>query len=381
MLHFTDREFALRMARLESEISRRGLDGMLLFAPESQYWLTGYDSFGYCFFQCLIVGGSEPVLLTRSADLRQARLTSNIRDIRLWVDGEDVDPTASLWTILQTLELAGKRLGIETDTQGLTALYGQRLYTRLEGRIELIESSDLVSALRLIKSEAELVYVHKAAKLADDALDTALDLAGAGVDEAQILGAMQNIILSGGGDYPANEFIIGSSDHALLCRYNAGRRTLSRNDQLTLEWAGVYRHYHVALMRTLIIGEPGRCHDRLHEAALKALQHCEIELQPGQEMARVYDAHVTTLDQLGLGAHRLNACGYALGARFSPSWMERQMFYKNATTMIQPGMVFFLHMILMDSDTNTAMCLGRSYLITDNGNQSLSRHGLEMLRC
>jgi len=380
MRHFTDQEFSSRMARLEAEMSHRGLDGLLLFAPESQYWLTGYDSFGYCFFQCLVVGGPQPVLLTRSADLRQARLTSNIDDIRVWVDGEGIDPTLSLWDLLQTLGLTGQRLGIETDTQGLTALNGQRLFSQLENRVELIESSDLVSTLRLVKSDAELVYVRKAAELADDALDAAINLAGAGVDEAQILAAMQGTIFAGGGDYPANEFIIGSSDHALLCRYNAGRRKLSDNDQLTLEWAGVYRHYHAALMRTLIIGEATKQHHRLHDAAREALQNCEDQLQPGEPMSRVYTAHSTTLDSLGLGQHRLNACGYALGARFSPSWMERQMFYDNAATIIQPGMVFFLHMILMDSDTETAICLGRSYVINDHGNHSLSRHNLEMIR-
>ena len=55
---------------------------------------------------------------------------------------------------------------------------------------------------------------------------------------------------------PANEFIIGSGRDALLCRYKAGRRKLRKRDQLTLEWAGVYRHYHAAFMRTLIIGKP-----------------------------------------------------------------------------------------------------------------------------
>jgi Xaa-Pro dipeptidase len=61
MLHFTRAEFAARTARLEAAMSARGLDGLLLFAPESQYWLTGYDTFGYCFFQCLVlVGGTIP---------------------------------------------------------------------------------------------------------------------------------------------------------------------------------------------------------------------------------------------------------------------------------------------------------------------------------
>ncbi|MEM7615904.1 MAG: aminopeptidase P family N-terminal domain-containing protein, partial [Pseudomonadota bacterium] len=98
-----------------------GLDALLLFAPESQYWLTGYDTFGYCFFQCLIWDGERSVLLTRSPDLRQAQLTSNIEDIRIWKDGADVDPTRDLAALVAELGLSGKRLGVEWDTHGLTA--------------------------------------------------------------------------------------------------------------------------------------------------------------------------------------------------------------------------------------------------------------------
>ena len=43
-------------------------------------------------------------------------------------------------------------------------------------------------------------------------------------------------------------------------------------------------------------------------------------------------------------------------------------------------MVLFLHMILMDSDSGAAMCLGRSSLIGETGAEPLTRHGLEMLR-
>ncbi len=76
MLHFTAAEFDGRMARTRAEMERASLDALLLFAPESQYWLTGYDTFGFCFFQCLVISGGDPVLLTRSADLRQAGVGS-----------------------------------------------------------------------------------------------------------------------------------------------------------------------------------------------------------------------------------------------------------------------------------------------------------------
>ena len=376
MLHFTTAEFDDRMARTRAEMARRGLDALLLFAPESQYWLTGYDTFGFCFFQCLIVSDRDPVLLTRSADLRQAQLTSTIKDIRIWTDQAGADPTEDLVALLGQIGLAGRRIGWETGTQGLTHLHGARLAARLEG---LVDATDLMGVLRLVKSPAEIAYVRKAAELGDLAWDAAVARAHAGAGEGAILGAMHDAIFAGGGDYPANEFIIGSGENALLCRYQSGRRKLDANDQLTLEWAGTYRHYHAANMKTIVIGAPRPQHVAMQAAAEDALLACEAALRPGRPMADVYAAHARVLDGAGLGAHRLNACGYSLGPRFSPSWMEAQMFYDGAPTVMQPGMVFFLHMILMDSDSNTAMTLGRTSLVTETGAEGLSRMPLEMV--
>ncbi|MFQ5566044.1 MAG: M24 family metallopeptidase [Paracoccaceae bacterium] len=376
MLHFTGAEFDDRMARTRAEMERRGLDVLLLFAPESQYWLTGYDTFGYCFFQCLIVHDGDPVLLTRSADLRQAQLTSTIEDIRVWKDRAGADPTLDLAALLGEMGLAGKRIGWETGTQGLTHLNGARLAARLDG---LVDASDLMGVLRLVKSPAEIACVSKAAELSDLAWDAAVARAHAGADEGAILGAMHEAIFSGGGDYPGNEFIIGSGEMALLCRYQSGRRRLETNDQLTLEWAGTWRHYHAANMKTIVVGAPRPQHLAMQTAAEEALLACEAALRPGHPMADVYDAHARVLDEAGLGAHRLNACGYSLGPRFSPSWMEDQMFYQGAPTVMEPGMVFFLHMILMDSESGSAMTLGRTSLVTETGAEALGRMPLEMV--
>ncbi|MCY4259220.1 MAG: Xaa-Pro peptidase family protein [Rhodobacteraceae bacterium] len=379
MLHFTASEFHRRQAGLEAALAKRHLDGILLFAPESHYWLTGYDTFGFCFFQCLVIGGSEPVLLTRSADRHQARITSRIRDIRIWVDHETADPSRDLLEILTDLGLVGKRLGIETNTHGLTGMSCQRVYGHLEGTVHLVEASDLVPSLRLVKSDEEMVYVRKAAALADDALDAALECCVPGTDEGEILAAMQSVIFRGGGDYPGNEFIIGSGESAMLVRYAAGNRSLSANDQLNLEWAGVYRRYHVAMMRTVVIGTPQPGHKTMHTAATEALLACEEQLRPGICMEDVYATHCRILEHRNMGSMRLNACGYALGARFTPTWMEPQMFRAGAKTVIRPGMVFFLHMILLDSEQQIAMCPGRTSLVTDSGSECLSRHRLELL--
>ena len=48
------------------------------------------------------------------------------------------------------------------------------------------------------------------------------------------------------------------------------------------------------------------------------------------------------------------------------------MFYDGAPVEMGPGMVFFLHMILMDSESGCAMCLGRTSLVTMTGSEPLS---------
>jgi len=379
-LHFTIEELAGRRERTVVALGAKGLDGLLIFRQESMYYLTGYDSFGYVFFQCLYISADGAMtLLTRAPDLRQARHTSVIKDIRIWTDAPDADPALELKEILQEHGCAHKRLGVEYEAYGLTARNGQRLDAALSGFCTLTDASDLVNQLRVVKSPAEMVYVRQAAALADQALDEAYRLAGPGADEGEILAAMQGAIFSGGGDYPGNEFIIGSGNDALLCRYKTGRRKLDRQDQLTLEWAGVYRHYHAAMMRTIPIGRATLRHSELHRVAMDAMQACLEALKPGRPIGEVFDAYASVCDAAGMKAHRLNATGYSLGTTFAPNWMDWPMLYHGNLVQAEPNMVFFLHIILMDSASGCAICPGQTVIVTENGCEALSQQSLDLI--
>ena len=379
-IHFTAAEMAARKQRLLQALAAERLDGMLLFAQESDYWLTGYDTFGFCFFQCLYVGADgRTALLTRSADLRQAQHTSNIADIRIWRDGAAANPSLDLRAMLEDLG-AGRRLGVEFDSYGLTHAQGRRLEAALAGRFDLVDASALVPRLRATKSAEEIVHVREAARLSDLADRAGIAATRACADEGEILADMHHAIFAGGGDYPANEFIIGSGDDALLCRYKSGRRRLDADDQITLEFAGVSRHYHAAIMRTHVVGRERPLHRAYHAAARDALDACAAELRPGRTAGDVFAAHARVLDAHGLNSHRLNACGYALGAKFTPSWMDTPMFYENNPFEIGPDQVYFLHMILMDSVSRTALCLGRTYLVGVHHADPLNAGDLDLVQ-
>ncbi len=260
-LFFTKEEFSSRKTKVLKSMKEQNIDALLMFRQESMYWLTGYDTFGFVFFQTLILDKKgNLILLTRAPDLRQAQNTSNIQDIRIWVDKDNSNPTNDLKIILDELNLKGKNLGVEYEAYGLTGRNSILLNSSLKDYCKLEDQSELITKLRVVKSLEEIVYVKKAALLADKVLERVWKIAKAGVSESKILAEMQSVVLEGGGDYPANEYIIGSGKNALLCRYQSEKQILSNPDQLTIEWAGTFKHYHSAMFRTIPIGKANKKH-------------------------------------------------------------------------------------------------------------------------
>ena len=83
-LHFSKEEFSKRKTSILKSMKDQKIDALLMFRQESMYWLTGYDTFGYVFFQTLVLDKiGNIILLTRAPDLRQAHNTSNNENNRI----------------------------------------------------------------------------------------------------------------------------------------------------------------------------------------------------------------------------------------------------------------------------------------------------------
>jgi Xaa-Pro dipeptidase len=221
--------------------------------------------------------------------------------------------------------------------------------------------------------------MKNAAELGDAAHKAGRETAAAGVFTGDVLAAMQGAIFKGDGDYPASHWIVGAGPSALLVRYHTGRSHLEARDQLMLEYASSYRHYHAAQMLTVLTGEADDEHRRMYDACREALAACEATVKPGATMGEVFDAHARVMDAHGMREHRLNACGYSMGSTYPPNWMDWPMFFHGNPVEIRPNMTFFLHMILMNSGSHHAMALGRTVAVTTSGCQPLHRAPLDLV--
>lgn len=379
-LHFSRQELAERRRRACRAMVERGLDGLLLFRQESMYYLTGYDTSGYSLFQGMYLGADGALALcTRAPDLRQARMTSVVEDIRIWRDRAGANPAEDLRDMLASYGCRGRRLGVEYHAYGLTAQRGRMVDAALEGFCRTEDASDLVRLLRLIKSPAELAYVRRAGQLADQALAVANRLTVPGTPVGLIRAEMLKPILAADGDLSASRWPMGAGREALLVRYHTGQGTVGRHDQVTFEFAAAYRHYHAALMHVVLTGKVDRRHRAMFQACREALEACQAVLRPGRMVGQVFDAHARTLTRAGYRGRFLNACGYTLGATYPPTWMDEPMVYAGHPQVLAPGMVFFLHMILLDSRTGLTMSLGETALVTRRGCEPVTHAPRELV--
>jgi len=366
-VHFSLDEFADRQARVRAELAGRGLDGLLVSRIEDQYWLCGLDTDGYVIFHAMFIGlEGQLTHVTRTADLASIDYSSICKDVRVWEDAAGNPKSRAIKDMLASHGMQGKRIGIQLDSFGLLPELHAELRASLDGWCELVDASDVIRLLRLVKSPRELEYHRRAGEVLDQACQAAIEATQAGAEESAVMSRVYQLIWEAGADIPANRLPMGHGEKAMNVRYGTGRGRIEENDQVTFELGCAWRHYHVADMFTVLTGphvDPR--HLRMHAACVEALAQVQENLRPGRTFGEIYEVHRAALARHGYEKAALKACGYTMGATFPPTWMEMPMIYRDNPQVIAKDMVLFTHMVLSDFDTGLTMSLGETSIVTE----------------
>lgn len=365
-IHFTREEFAARQHKARVRMQELELDGVLLFKIEDMYWLTGYESDGFCIFGCMFLGAEgELTLLARPADLGNAAYSSICDDIRTSPDGTETSRADHIKDVLTSHGMEGRRIGIQVDTMGLTPRLFLEITEKLDKWCSLSPTPDFIRELRLVKSPAELAYFRKAGQIMGTVMDKVIDATHTGAFEGDIYATFYDTLFRMDADLPAHIPPFGSGESALNLRYTSGRKHVARNDQVTLELGLAYRRYHAACMCVVLTGpDINPRHLKMHAASVAALDAVQAKLRPGTTVGEVFDTYRNTLEAHGEHDAILTVCGYTMGAAWPPTWMEQPLIHAGNPTVLQENMTFFTHMILNDRNTGLSMAVGEQAIIT-----------------
>lgn len=346
---FSQAEYDRRIAKTRKAMAAAGIDVLLATDPSNQAWLTGYDGWSFYVHQGVILGhGGDPVWWGRIQDANGARRTVWMEDEKVlgyadsYIQSATCHPMEDLAAHLSEMGFENARIGVEMENYYYSAKAHAVLCARLPNAT-FVDATALVNWQRGVKSEEEMAFIRKAARISEKIVRVGLEQAAPGVLKNELVAEISHAAVLGvdgnWGDYPAIVPLTPSGIDATAPHLTWNGNEMKAGEITFFELSGCYRRYHAPLCRSVFLGKPP-------QAMLDASEALTAGLEAGLEVARAGNracdlANAMNGELAKVGIDRGGRCGYPIGLSYPPDWGERTISIRPTDeTILQPGMTF-----------------------------------------
>lgn len=363
---FQIEEYHARLAQVRAAMARVNLDCLLITDPSNMGWLTGYDGWSFYVHQGVIVThDADPIWWGRLQDVAGANRTTWMGEGGAAGYDEHFIQTSARHPMEDLGGRLSGRVGVEMDNYYFSA----KAYAVLESAGHtLVDATSLVNWCRAVKSDAEIAFMRKAARISEAVIDGMIDRIAPGVAKNEVVAAAYCDAIMGvdgdWGDYPAIVPLVPSGADAAAPHLTWNGDPFQPNEATTLEIAGCYRRYHVPLCRSVFLGKPPDEMKRAESAVIEGLEAGIDAARAGNRASDVAAALNGALRKIGI--ERTARCGYPIGLSYPPDWGERTISFRSEDdTVLEPNMTFhFMPGLWMDG---WGLAITESIRITENG--------------
>lgn len=198
---FPRSEFEQRYERTWRAMEAKGLDAIVAYSAGNQFWLSGYlgslsakrfpeFSHDVLFPKIVLPRGEMPVLVGFQMPAETYGNETHIADIRpVGVPVEATRP-AAIADVLASKGLASGRIGVDFDAFGSIKVSEFQTLREALGGAELVDATDLLYRLRMVKSSAEQAHLRTAVEIQNHAFRKFVRRIGRGISETELMFTM-----------------------------------------------------------------------------------------------------------------------------------------------------------------------------------------------
>lgn len=277
---------------------------------------------------------------------------------------------AALIEALDRAGVVGQAVAIEAEW------LPQRLATAVAARCRVGMLGNRLERQRMVKDEAELALVRRAAGIIDGAFAAVRDGLRAGRSELEVYEEAVRAILLAHGEPFTMECVFLSGPRTLEIIGPPTARRFARGDLLIFDVFPYLHGYKVDVTRTYSVGPATDQQRQLHAILERALAAGAAALRPGATGGEVDAATRGVIAAAGYGAHSTHHMGHAIGL-FHP---ERPSLVPGETLPLAEGMVITLEPGVYVPGIG-GLRLEQNYIVRDGPPEALSRFPLELVEC
>ncbi|MEM7211410.1 MAG: M24 family metallopeptidase [Pseudomonadota bacterium] len=351
-LPFSRQEYAVRLSKVRNAMAEAGIETLVTVDPSNMAWLTGYDGWSFYVHQGVIVGPEgDPIFWGRGMDAIGAQRTCYMchADIIPYPDSyvmsTERHPMDHLAGLLRERGLADGRIGVEMENYYYSAKAHAVLGAAVEG--ELVDATALVNWCRAIKSQTEILFMRRAARIVERMHARAFELIRPGLRKNDLVAEIYHTAISGaehegvefGGDYAAIAPLLPTGKDATAAHLTWNDKPFETGAGTFFEIAGCYRRYHAPCSRTVYLGDPPADMLRAEEAVLEGINAGIDAARPGNTAGDIARAFYAVLNRHGV--EREGRAGYPIGLSYPPDWGERTFSIRpEDETVLEADMTF-----------------------------------------
>ncbi|GHA53973.1 ectoine hydrolase DoeA [Amylibacter ulvae] len=351
-LPFTRHEYQARLNAVRAEMAARGIEVLFTCDPSNMAWLTGYDGWSFYVHQGVIIGPTgDPIFWGRAMDAVGASKTCYMAmdDIIGYPDHFVMSTERHAMKHLgQTISDRGwgdLTLGVELENYYYSAKAHMVLSQAHSAQI--MDATALINWQRAVKSETELTYMNRAARIVEKMHARVFEIFEPGKRKNEVAAEIYHTGIWGaedsdgifGGDYAAICPLLPTGEEAAAAHLTWNDKPIPNNSGTFFELAGCYKRYHVPLSRTIWLGEPPKDVTHAEQVVLEGIEAGISAAVAGNTTGDVARAFYTVLNKYGV--ERDGRCGYPIGLSYPPDWGERTYSIRpEDDTVLQPNMTF-----------------------------------------
>lgn len=374
MLPFSRAEYDRRLNKVRAAMAEREIDLLFVEDPSNMAWLTGYDGWSFYVHQGVVVfHDRDPLWWGRVQDANGAYRTVWMADDCVvpyadhYVQSTERHPMEVLAATIRDAGYGAKRVGVELENYYFSA----KAYLVLSAELpdaELVDATALVNRQRTVKSDEEIAFMRRAARISEKIVDGIVERVRPGLRKNDLVAEIYADAVRGvgddWGDYAAIVPLLPSGSDAAAPHLTWDGRPFERGAATFFETAGCYRRYHAPLCRTVFLGTPPAFMREAEKALVDGLEAGLEVARAGNRACDIANALAAPLEAVGID--RAARCGYPIGLSYPPDWGERTISLRQEDdTVLEPGMTFhFMPGLWMD---DWGIEITESILIRDSG--------------
>jgi Xaa-Pro dipeptidase len=374
---FPPAEFETRRKRARAAMAKQGLDAIVLHSAPNIYYLAGYHTMNLWDYQCLVFPmEGEPVMVMWQFERGCFEMTAVACGVDYYDTGADY--IAATKAALEKRGLLKGTVGLEDNTRYFTP----RLHAKLTAALAPAKTagcSGLVDLVRVVKSEAELALMRRAAQITDDAVTAAFGVIREGVTDSHVCSVAARVLIEADS--------LAFSVHPMVCTgYKSGMphngnngRRIEKGETVFLEWSPSLHWYHGPIMRTAVVGPPAPRVADFAKRAAATVEDMVATARAGATAAQVAEAGRKRVSQIRDQILFHDVYGYPVGIGFPPTWAEESGFglMVDNHRPLEANMVFHIpmtHRVFGEWGVG----LSQTIVVKENGCEVLSRIPLEL---